>query len=234
MDTRAVLLVVAGSLAWTPASAADDLRAITAPPAGVTRVYLVRHAQAKSNLDPRPSLPEDQLNELTDLGRRQAVAAARALSNLGIGSVRTSPAGRARNTATILTEALGLGAAVPEDRLRPLELGRAPDGRKLGWTERESLLKAGEDSRPDGGESLEDVSLRVDRLVRDIARQDLGRGVVLVSHGEVVASWLGRVRGVPPWKRYPPGLANGALAVVDVGRNGKAAIRLDSFLPPAP
>ena len=58
--------------------------------------------------------------------------------------------------------------------------------------------------------------------------------VVLVSHGEVIAAWLGLLRGVPSWKRYPPGLANGAVAVVDVGRDGHAEIRLDSFVPSAP
>ena len=216
------------------ASADDELHALPAPPIGVTRIYLVRHAQAKSNLEPRPDLPEDQLNELTDLGRQQAAAAARALSGLGIGSVLASPVGRAQYTAKVIARALGLGSPGEADRLKSLVIGTGPDGHELKWAAREAELKAGRDPRLGGGESFEDVGRRVDGLVRELARRPGARPVALVSHGEVIAAWLGHLRGVPSWKRYPPGLANGALAVVDVGRDGKAAIRLDSFLPSAP
>src|SRR5512144_3029046 len=102
MGPLAAVLVAAIPLLSSPAPAADDLHSLPAPASGVTRVYLVRHAQAKSNLDPRPNLPDEELNQLTDLGRRQAAAAGRALSGLGVGAVLASPAGRAQSTARVL------------------------------------------------------------------------------------------------------------------------------------
>ena len=50
----------------------------------------------------------------------------------------------------------------------------------------------------------------------------------------MIAAWLGRLRGVPSWKRYPPGLPNGAMAVVDVTRDGRATVRIGAFVPSAP
>lgn len=234
MGPLAAVLFAAIPLVSSPAPAAADLHSLPAPAAGVTRVYLVRHAQAKSNLDPRPNLPDEELNQLTDLGRRQAAAAGRALSGLGVGTVLASPASRAQNTARVLTSALGLGDPGREQRLKPLEMGHAADGHELEWAEREAVLKTGKDPRPSGGESFEDVGERVDRLVREIAGRPHARPVVLVSHGEVIAAWLGRLRNVPSWKRYPPGLANGAVAVVDVTRDGRATVRLESFVPTVP
>jgi broad specificity phosphatase PhoE len=234
MGPLPAVLLAAITLVSAPAPAAEDIHSLPAPATGVTRVYLVRHAQAKSNLDPRPDLPESELNELTDLGHRQAAAAGRALSGLGIGRVIASPAGRAQNTARALTGALGLGEPGRDQRLKPLEMGLAADGHKLEWAEREAVLKTGKDPRPSGGESFADVGGRVDRLVRELARRGGGRPVVLVSHGEVIAAWLGRLRGVPSWKRYPPGLPNGAMAVVDVTRDGRATVRIGAFVPSAP
>jgi broad specificity phosphatase PhoE len=57
--------------------------------------------------------------------------------------------------------------------------------------------------------------------------------VVLVAHGEVIASYLGRLRGTPPAQRYPPGLRNASVTVVDVTARG-ASERLVDYRPEAP
>ena len=218
-----------------PASRADEaLGGLPPLPSGALRVYLVRHGQALSNLDPVPDLPPDQLDHLTALGRLQAETAGRALVGRGATFVFTSPASRARETAEGFARALGLSPPEIEPRLRPLELGLGTDGRKLTWKDRAAEWEAGRDPSPRGGESMERVADRLDALVRALARSRRGTGVVLVAHGEVLAAYLGHVRGTPAPERYPPGLANGSISVVDVAPTGAPAIRLENHLPAAP
>jgi ribonuclease H / adenosylcobalamin/alpha-ribazole phosphatase len=218
-----------------PASRADDaLGGLPPLPSGALRVYLVRHGQALSNLDPVPDLPPEQLDHLTALGRLQAEAAGRSLVGRGPAFVLTSPASRARETAEGIARALGLSPPTVEPRLRPLDLGLGTDVRKLTWKDRATEWEAGRDPSPPGGESMERVGDRLDALVRALARSRRGTGVVLVAHGEVLAAYLGHVRGTPAPKRYPPGLANGSIAVVDVAPTGAATIRLANHVPAAP
>jgi broad specificity phosphatase PhoE len=232
---RAPLALLLGtSLLCAEASRADDALDLLPPkPSGALRVYLVRHGQALSNLDPAPNLPPAELDHLTPLGRSQAAAAGRALAGRGIDFVLTSPAFRARETADGVAQALRLPPPTVEPRLRPLDLGHESDGRRLGWRDRAGDWEAGRDPSPPGGESMARVGERVDELVRELAR-GRGTGVVLVAHGEVLAAYVGLVRGTPAAKRYPPGLENGSITVVDVFPAATVTIRLQGLVPALP
>ena len=205
---RLVFVLLLGPvLLPAPASRADDVLGSLPPlPSGALRVYLVRHGQALSNLDPVPDLPPAELDHLTALGTRQAEAVGRALAGRGVTSVLTSPASRARETAEGIARALGLSAPAVEPRLRPMERG----------------------------ESMEQVGDRVDGLVRAVARSRRGTGVVLMAHGEVLAAYLGHIRGTSAPKQDPKGLGNGSITVVDVAPTGAPTIRLENHLPAAP
>ena len=146
----------------------------------------------------------------------------------------SSPASRARETAAAVAKALGLGTPGIEPRLRPLGLGHGADGRSLTWKDRGALWEAGRDARPADGESLEDVGERVGDLVRGVARSRRGTGLVLVAHAEVIAAYLGRVRGTPAAKRYPFSLVNGSISVVDVLPTGSESLRLVNYAPAVP
>jgi probable phosphoglycerate mutase len=230
-----VALGLAVGVAAAPSARADDaLAALPEMHSGALRVYLVRHGQALSNLDPAPDLPPDELDHLTDLGRRQSEAIGRALAGRAVSAVLTSPASRARETAEAVARALGLPAPAVEERLAPLALGRAPNGRPLTWPERIAEWKAGRDPAPSGGESMRRVGDRVSELVQALARSRRGTSVVLVAHSEVLGAYLGRVRGTPPAGRYPPRLANGSITVVDVAATGAETIPLVNHLPELP
>ncbi len=230
--SAACLFLLGATLLIPPASLADDaLSTLPALPSGALRVFLVRHGQALSNLDPVPSLPPEQLDHLTALGRQQAEAAGRALAGLGVSAAFASPASRARETAEGISAALGLPPPTVEPRLRPMDLGRGADGRGLTWKDRAAEWEAGRDPSPAGGESMERAGHRMDELVRAIARSRRGRSIVMVTHGEVLAAYLGAVRGTPAPQRYPPGLANGSITVVDVSPTGAATIRLTVQAP---
>jgi broad specificity phosphatase PhoE len=203
----ALVLLLGITLAPAAAARADDaLEGLPSLPSGALRVFLVRHGQALSNLDPAPGLPPAELDHLTPLGERQAEAAGRALVGHGVASVLTSPAGRARETAESLSQGLGLAPPGVDPRLRPKE----------------------------PGESVAAVGERVDHLVRALARSRRGSGVVLVAHGEVLAAYLDRFRGASAPNREPKSLATGSITVVDVAPTGRAAVRLENHRPALP
>jgi broad specificity phosphatase PhoE len=231
---RLAWILGCGLLATGPARADDALDRLPDTPAGGVRVYLVRHAQALSNLDPAPDLPPERLDHLTELGTRQADAVGRALAGRRVSRVYSSPALRARETAEAIARALAIEAPRLEPRLAPMALGRAADGRSLTWRERTVEWEAGRDPSPADGESIERVGDRVGELVHALARSRRGTSVVLVAHGEVLAAYLGHVRGLPPASRYPPGLENASITVVDVAATGALALRLANHVPGRP
>lgn len=226
MLLEATLLLLVEAPVALPPVAADTLR-----------VFLVRHGQAYSNLDPEPDLPAEQLDRLTDLGREQSRSAARFLKERGVTAVLTSPAGRARGTAEEIRSALVLGEFGVEDRLRPLDLGRSPDSAPLDWDQRIADWKAGRDPSPPGGESLEQMGARVLDLVRSLRARYAGRSLVLVAHSEVIAAFVGALEGTPGAQRWPPKARNGSLTAADAGPNGPPRLLLLNHVPagsPAP
>ena len=85
----------------------------------MTRVLLVRHGQSEWNAAGRWQGQADP--PLTDLGRHQALHAAR---NLGVvDAVVASDLQRASETALIIAEALGVGPVVLEPGLRERDAG---------------------------------------------------------------------------------------------------------------
>jgi len=95
-------------------------------------IYLLRHAEAEDD-EGKP----DEERELTEKGRRQSEAAGRALAALGveIDACLTSPKVRARDTARIACEALGVE---PEETI---DLNGGPfDARDLAEGRGEVLL----------------------------------------------------------------------------------------------
>jgi broad specificity phosphatase PhoE len=197
------------------------------------RAILVRHGQAFTNLEPEPDLPPDQLDRLTALGRAQARDAAQALKPASVRYVISSPMGRATETAEELRQALGLSAVTVEPRLRPLELGVGADGQPLDIQERWAEWKAGRDPVPARGESLEDVAERVLQVLREQHAAAPGATVVLVAHSEVIATVLGRVRGVPAPQRFPPSVPNCSLTIVELAAGRAPRVVAEAWKPPA-
>jgi len=206
-------------------------------PAGTIRVFLVRHGQALSNLDPAPDLPPEKLDHLTPLGITQARNAAHALSTARIVAILSSPARRARETAEILKAAIAPVEVHVERRLRPLDLGRREDGRPFDWDERIAEWKAGRDPAPEGGESLEAVGRRVLDLVRSLVPEPVpdhgGRSVLLVAHSEVITAFTAVIEGAAPAKRWPPKVPNGSVTVVETRGSALPALVLSGWIPPS-
>jgi probable phosphoglycerate mutase len=177
-------------------------------------VYVVRHGQAFTNLTPPPELPPDQLDRLTLLGRSQARAAAAQLRERGVSLIVSSPKGRAQETADELRAALGAVVRVDE-RLRPLAMGQDAAGSALEWNDRMKEWSAGRDPVPAAGESLEQLGLRVLQLVSELKREQAGRSVVFVTHGELIGNLLGMLEGQSLEGRFEMRLANASISAIE-------------------
>jgi broad specificity phosphatase PhoE len=212
----------------------DPLAALGLVPAGTTRIYLIRHGQALSNLEPPPppSAAPQGLDHLTPLGEAQARKVGEILAGHGVKLVVTSPAGRARESAEKIAAALGAAPPRVEARLGPLELGKDASGKPLSWDDRAKEFAAGRDPAPAAGESLGQVGERVMALVKGLRVEAPAASVALVAHGEVIAAFIGELQGTPAAKRYPPRLANGSITVVEARPDGRVALLLANHVPP--
>jgi broad specificity phosphatase PhoE len=187
---------------------------------GARRVFFIRHGQALSNLQPPP--PVANLDTLTDLGRAQSGAAARALVGLKIQGVLSSPAGRAQETAARIAEGIGSAAPLIDERLRPLALGVNDSGKPFSFDERAKAWTAGSDPAVAQGERLGDLG---SRLAAVACSRPAGSLFVAVSHSEAIQSLATFVTRKDPWTAWPPRIVNGSITVVDCDSSGSLALR---------
>lgn len=150
-------------------------------------IYLIRHGQTEFNREGRMQGRLD--SPLTELGveqaRRMGGHLRARLDDPALWSIISSPLGRARRTAEIVRETLGLDCAIEfDDRLAEIHVG-AWEG--LTRTEIE-VVAPGVHGTPGwifkapGGESRDDVAARVGGWLHELEQTD-GRRRVVVSHG---------------------------------------------------
>jgi glucosyl-3-phosphoglycerate phosphatase len=187
------------------------------------RLLLLRHGQSTWNADGRWQGQADP--PLSALGEEQAGDAARRLAHGQFCRVLASDLRRARRTAEILAEALGLPVEVDPD-LREIDVGdwqgltraeinqRAP-GALAEWSEGRS------ESTP-GGETRTHLTDRARAaLMRAAMAASPGDRVLLVSHGALIRN-LDRALGLAPHGignlagRWYEADANGLLAPAEV------------------
>jgi broad specificity phosphatase PhoE len=146
-------------------------------------IYLCRHGQTEYNRQGRMQGRMDSL--LTDLGRAQAAAMAQRLRGLvtdaAAWSLAASPQLRARATAGIIGDRLGLPVAL-DDRLMEISVG-AWEGQLIDDLRRQdadAFAHADWHFRAPGGETYDQVYARASGWLAD---QDPARPVIVVSHG---------------------------------------------------
>jgi probable phosphoglycerate mutase len=167
----------------------------------MNRFFLVRHGETAENR--RMTYLGTRNEPLTDLGLEQARLVATALSELSIGLVVSSPLQRASETAARISEASGVKL------LFDSRLAEGSFGRWEGLTRDEVLRLSRQDAAmlarwetdascaPPGGESIESVQKRIVALVEELATNNAGRSVVLVSHVGPIKALLASVLDIP-------------------------------------
>ena len=165
-------------------------------------IALIRHGQTDWNaqflFQGRSDIP------LNDVGRQQARDTAGALAETGLwDAIVSSPLKRARETASVIAEALGL------------ELGPAyPD-----WVERDYGVHEGvrADRSLLGDPSIEPVASVIERGRRgldEVSAAYPGKKVLIVAHGTIIRYTLNDIAGGDWQHPVIPGIVNGALSTV--------------------
>jgi broad specificity phosphatase PhoE len=146
-----------------------------------TRILLVRHGQSEWNASGRWQGQADP--PLTDLGRAQAIEAARALG--AVDAIWASDLARAADTAVIIAEALGVGPVVLDPDLRERDAGEWSGLTRDEINERyPGYLQDG--ARPPGWEPDPALLARALRVVARIGAHVPGGDVVTITHGGLI------------------------------------------------
>jgi probable phosphoglycerate mutase len=197
------------------------------PPAPPTTTLLVRHGQTPLSVDKRFSGTGDP--ELTAFGRAQAAAAATRLARSGATAVVSSPLSRARATAALIADALGLEVAV-EEGLRETDFGDWEGHTfaevKQKWPRELDAWLADTAVAPPFGESFDATATRV-RQARDrVLAAYGGQTVVLVSHVTPIKTLVRIALGAPPEALYRMHLDLACVSEVQWYADGPAVLRL--------
>jgi broad specificity phosphatase PhoE/ribonuclease HI len=195
-------------------------------PAPPTTMLLLRHGQTPLSIEKRFSGTGDPT--LTGLGRAQAAAAAARLATSAATVIVSSPLSRARQTAQLVADVLGLEAEV-EEGLRETDFGDW-EGYTFGevrekWPRELDAWLASTAVAPPFGESFDATTIRV-RQARDrvLARHG-GKTVVVVSHVTPIKTMLRIALDAPPAALYRMHLDLACLSEVQWFADGPAVVR---------
>ncbi len=148
----------------------------------MTTLLLVRHGETDWNAEGRLQGHTDR--PLNDYGRRQARELAERLAGDGVTAIYSSDLSRARETAQIVGERLGL----------PVEVD--PDLREKDWGNWEGLTSDERLTVELEGETTEAHRERVMRAVDRIAARHPGETVVVVTHGGSLRRIQAALKGI--------------------------------------
>lgn len=161
-------------------------------------IHLLRHGQTIDN----PQVRFRGIRELplSRIGRREALAAARALADSHVRAVYASPLGRALEVGTAIAAGAGLDDVVPVDDLLNLDYGRwegltRHEARELDPEAWEAYLTDPERAHCPGGESLGAAADRVVRALRMLGERHAGETIAAVSHGVMLRLAVLRIAG---------------------------------------
>ena len=194
-----------------------------------TRMLLLRHGQTELSVDRKYSGRGNPV--LTALGRDQAAAAAKRIGReSAIATVISSPLGRALDTARASAEALGGLDVRVDDDLIETDFG---DWEGLTFSEaaqRDPELHRrwlGDTSvRPPGGESFDEVRIRVRRALSRLTSEYPGQQILVVSHVTPIKTLLQFALDVGPTLLFRLHLDLASLSVADFYPDGGASVRL--------
>ena len=163
----------------------------------MTRLIIVRHAESALNLENRIQGHRD--SQLTKKGLEQARRLALRIRHFKIDKIYSSDLGRAYSTTVAITRHLKKVKIIRDPKLREILLGdwegmTPEEVDRLYARGYQRWLKAPSACIIPNAERVGHFRKRVTERVRQIARRDSGKTVLLVTHGGVItallADWL--------------------------------------------
>lgn len=166
----------------------------------MTRIYIIRHAEAEGNLYRRVQGWYDSL--VTENGYRQITALAQRFQHEHIDAVYSSDLFRTKTTAMAICTPHHL-ELVTRRSLREVGMGVWEDRPwgDIAIHDGESLLlfdQSSPDWKTEGGESFPEVMERMKNAILQVARNHPGQTVAVFSHGAAIRCLQGALRNLRP------------------------------------
>lgn len=210
----------------------QEFETLRHPDGETTDLILVRHGQTEANIAGLLVGRQDVL--LTDLGRRQAEAVAKAVSSLSPDVLVTSPLQRARQTAAPISLSTGLYPTVIDD------LAEFSFGELEGWGEHDVVAShphlaplldgsAHPDDPWPGGESANAFVARTLEAFATILTGHHHRRVVVVTHGGVIGTLAAILVASGDTSFYPYLVRNCSVSNLTVSKGGTRCTAWNSW-----
>ncbi len=156
--------------------------------------YILRHGQTEYQENKKdlvyPWEESITLVSLSDSGIEQIKEISKEIKELEIDFIYASDFRRTKETATIVSEEVGLDKSnlFFNSRLRDINLGIYHGGLKKKFYDDFPNFLTDFDQRPEKGESLREACKRVTDYVLEIDQTHQGKNILVISHGEPL--WL--------------------------------------------
>lgn len=179
-------------------------------------VAFIRHGQTDWN---REGLLQGSSDiPLNDTGREQARDAFMTLGSRPWDVVVSSPLRRARETAQIIADGLGIPLGPAYDALVERDYG------DLEGTPSAAAIERWPHRDYPGAESLDSVATRGAAALDRIAADNPGAAVLVVCHGTIIRYTLARLAGRPV-----PGIDNGSVSMVRARADGWQVVTVNGI-----
>lgn len=203
----------------------------------MTKIYLVRHAEAEGNLYRRI---QGHLNgNVTPLGRRQIAAVGKRFSSIHLDAVYSSDLIRAYETAKAVAAPSGVPVQATS-RLREVNVGIWEDQPwgNIEYAQPDQMYNFSSDPEHwivEGAERYADLRERMLSTVRELGEHHDGQTIAIVSHGMAIRTLLFALLDRPysEFKNFPHG-DNTAVSLLTL-ENGKFHVEFfndNRHLPP--
>lgn len=165
----------------------------------MTRIYLVRHAEAEGN---KKRVFQGSFDaDISENGHRQLERLKERFKDIKIDTVYSSPLKRALNTA----RAANFYHNLPITTLDGLAEINGGHWEGVKWDDIPVLFPEENDAwvnepwnfAPEGGESMRSVYDRIWKTILDIVKENKGRKVLVTSHGCAIRNFFCRAKGLP-------------------------------------
>ena len=164
-----------------------------------TRIFIIRHTETVGNIEKRLTGRQDY--EVTPRGEKLIQKLTTELSNIKFDKIYSSTSGRAIKTVENLAELNNLEIETKED-LCEMYFGKY-DGWK--WEDvnriqpeiKQRQNEINEISGIEDQETMKHVADRMDKCIRNIVQANIGKTILISSHGVAIEAFLRKISGIP-------------------------------------
>ena len=164
-----------------------------------TRIFIVRHTETVGNIEKRLTGRQDY--EVTPRGEKLIQKLTTELSNIKFDKIYSSTSGRSIRTVENLAKLNNLEIETKED-LCEMYFGKY-DGWK--WEDvnriqpeiKQRQNEINEISGIEEQETMKHVADRMDKCIRNIVQANIGKTILISSHGVAIEAFLRKISGIP-------------------------------------